>query len=84
MIDRKYKLWPHGIVDDEEKRKKLFPKNFKTDFSRLLKVLQSTKPNTKLGPRELKKAQRRLPTTFIVAGTVNAHNKKIVLTRKLA
>lgn len=33
---------------------------------------------------EVKKGSRRLPTTFMVAGLANSHNKKILLTSKLA
>ena len=47
------------MVENEKTREKLFPKNFKTDFSRLIKVLMSKKKGwgeEKIMVKEVKRA----------------------------
>ena len=64
-------------------REKLFPDNFRREFFRLIKVM-SSKKSGKMAVKEVKRASRKMPTTFMVAGLVNSHNKKILMTRTLA
>ena len=63
--------------------KKDYPENFKRYFFRLIKTLNGRKPG-KMKNIDVYKGARRLPTTFMVAGNANTHNKKIMMTAALA
>ena len=70
------------MAENEESRKKVFPDNFKRDFFKLYRVLNSKKAGT-MTDKEIKRGSRRLPTTFMVAGLANSYNRRIATTRTL-
>lgn len=65
---------------------KTYPDNFKRYFFRLIKTLNGKRPGA-MANKEVYKGAKRLPTTFMVAGTSSinkTHNKKIVMTHNMA
>ena len=55
-------------LDELKKLQKMFPENFKLYFFHLIKTLNGKAPG-KMSNRQVYKNSRRLPTTFMVAGT---------------
>ena len=83
MIEAQYKLETYGMKEDSETYKKAYPESFKRYFFRLIKTLNGKKPG-KMDNMTVYKNSRRLPTTFMVAGSSGTHNKKILMTANLA
>ena len=81
--DKKQQIIQDSFNEEVYKREKIVPDSFKREFLRLLRIL-SSKKSGRMTITEVKKGSRRLPTTFMVAGLANSHNKKILLTNKLA
>ena len=81
--DKKQQAIQDSFNEEVYKREKIVPDSFKREFLRLLRIL-SSKKSGRMTVKEVKKGSRRLPTTFMVAGLANSHNKKILLTKKLA
>lgn len=67
-IEEKKKKVEERRKEDEERLKKAYPENFKLYFFRLIKTLNGKAPG-KMSNAQVYKNSRRLPTTFIVAGT---------------
>ena len=57
------------MKEGSETYKKSYPPKFKTYFMRLIKTLSGKAPGTMKNAKVYKNS-RRLPTTFMVAGTV--------------
>ena len=68
VIEKSYKLSTYGMKEGSETMQKAYPESFKRYFFRLIKTLNGKRPG-KMTTREVYKGARRLPTTFMVAGT---------------
>lgn len=71
IIDQQYPIPTYKLEETDltyKSFKKDYPDNFKRYFFRLIKTLNSKKPG-KMKNIEVYKGARRLPTTFMVAGT---------------
>lgn len=71
VIDQHYKIPTYKLEENDltfKSFKKDYPDNFKRYFFRLIKTLNGRKPG-KMSNAQVYKGARRLPTTFMVAGT---------------
>ncbi len=68
IIQDEFKLETYGMKEDSETYKKAYPDKFKRHFFHLIKTLNG-KPAGKMTAKQVNKNARRLPTTFMVAGT---------------
>lgn len=56
------------MKEDSETMKKAYPDSFKRYFFRLIKTLNGKRPG-RMSNKDVYKGAKRLPTTFMVAGT---------------
>ncbi len=68
IIQEEFKLETYGMKAYSETYKKAYPDKFKRHFFHLIKTLNG-KPAGKMTAKQVNKNARRLPTTFMVAGT---------------
>ena len=68
IIEQQYKLQTYGMKEGSETMKKAYPDSFKRYFFRLIKTLNGKRPG-RMSNKDVYKGAKRLPTTFMVAGT---------------
>lgn len=68
VVQEQFKLETYGMKEESETFKKAYPEKFKRYFFHLIKTLNGKAPG-KMSNRQVYKNSRRLPTTFMVAGT---------------
>ena len=68
VVQDQYKLETYGMKVDSETYKKAYPDKFKRYFFHLIKSLNGKAPG-KMTNKQVYKQSKRLPTTFMVAGT---------------
>ena len=65
---KQFSLQTYGVKDGSETMEKAYPHSFKRDFLRLVKTLNGKRAGA-MSTKEVYKGAKRLPTTFMVAGT---------------